>query len=216
MVSGSGSNLQVIIDNCEQGAINAEVVAVISNVEDVLALERAKKHNIPAHTLTHKTFDSREEFDLSLQRIIADYSPDLIALAGFMRILTPAFVASFAGKMLNLHPSLLPKYPGLNTHQRAIDNADSLHGASIHFVTSELDGGPVVLQSSVVIDDVDTADTLAKKVSLREWIIYPLAIKWFCDGRLRLHQESVWLDNKKIIKTGLMYEKLNIKDSLLS
>lgn len=216
LVSGSGSNLQVIIDKCEQGHINGEVVAVISNVENVFALERAAKHNIPAHTLTHNTFSTREKFDKKLQIMIEKYSPDLIALAGFMRILTPSFVAAFAGRMLNLHPSLLPKYPGLNTHKRAIDNADDVHGASIHFVTSELDGGPVVLQNSIAVMDNDTPNTLAQRVSKCEWLIYPLAIKWFCDGRLRLHQERVWLDNKRIIKTGLMYEKLDLKEYLPS
>ncbi|MDT0594306.1 phosphoribosylglycinamide formyltransferase [Glaciecola petra] len=212
LVSGSGSNLQVIIDKCEQGLINGEVVAVISNVEKVYALERAYKHNIPSHTLTHTAFETREAFDHELQKIIEKYSPDLITLAGFMRILTPNFVAAFAGKMLNLHPSLLPKYPGLNTHKRALENADDVHGASIHFVTSELDGGPVVLQSAISIMHNDTPETLAKKVSKCEWLIYPMAIKWFCEGRLRLHQERVWLDNKKIIKTGLIYEKLDSKE----
>lgn len=208
MISGSGTNLQAIIDGCTTKLINGEVVAVISNKPDVYGLERARKSDIPAISLLHTDFDSREEFDTELANRIHQYKPDLVVLAGFMRILSPNFVQQFAGKMLNIHPSLLPKYPGLNTHQRAIDNGDKYHGASIHFVTAELDGGPVVIQSQISIDENDTSESLAKRVAVKEWLIYPLVVSWFCDDRLHLEKDLVWFDGKRIRQYGILYEKL--------
>ena len=147
LISGSGSNLQAIIDACLSGYINAEVAAVISNKADAYGLTRAKHAGIATQVLDHKQFASREEYDVALGQLISDFTPDLVVLAGFMRILTPSLVQKFKGKMLNIHPSLLPKYQGLNTHQRAIDANDAEHGVSVHFVTEELDGGPVVCQA---------------------------------------------------------------------
>jgi len=210
LVSGSGSNLQAIIDNCETGYIHADVVGVISNVANVYALERAHRHNIPKLVLDHKLYGSREQFDDALATCVDGFSADLIVLAGFMRILSDSFVAKYIGKIINIHPSLLPKYPGLHTHKRAIENQDKKHGASVHFVTAELDGGPVVVQSSVNIDISDSEISLQEKVVQTEWQIYPLAIKWFCQGALRLQQEQVWFNNE-LVESSL--ERENKKEN---
>lgn len=146
LVSGSGSNLQAILDACDSHTIDASVKAVFSNKADAFGLERAKSASVDAHSVNPKEFNSREEFDHELMVQIDAYQPDLIVLAGYMRILSSEFVRHYAGKMINIHPSLLPKYPGLHTHQRAIDAQDKEHGTSVHFVTEELDGGPVILQ----------------------------------------------------------------------
>lgn len=204
LVSGSGSNLQAIIDKCESGYIYGRVVGVISNVPDVYALERARNHKIPTLTLDHRNYTNRESFDEDLAKNAHSYSADLLVLAGFMRILSESFVMQFSGKMLNIHPSLLPKYPGLQTHKKAIQNKDSLHGSSIHFVNAELDGGPVVIQSLVSVEKQDTTDTLQSKVAFTEWQIYPLAIKWFCSGTLRLRSDKVWFNNEKLEESLLV------------
>lgn len=186
LISGSGSNLQAIIDHIDDGTLNAKIVAVISNIADVKGLKRAQTHEIPTYTIAHVDFDSREAFDIKLQSIIDELNPALIVLAGFMRILSPNFTKHFRGKMLNIHPSLLPKYPGLHTHQRALDAGDSEHGTTIHFVTEELDGGPIVLQRKFKIEETDTAETLFDKVQKLEHQMYPEVIRWFCEGQLSL------------------------------
>ena len=196
LISGSGSNLQSIIDNIKAGILKAEIAAVISNIENVKGLQRAIDHGIPAITLPHKDFADRESFDQELQHTIDSYDPDLIILAGFMRILTSGIAKHFKGRMLNIHPSLLPKYPGLHTHQRALDAGDKEHGTSIHFVTEELDGGPLVYQQKFPIEPDDTADSLFNKVQNLEHQMYPKVIGWFCDGRLKLEQGEVILDGK--------------------
>ena len=198
LISGSGSNLQAIIDGCADGRIAGHVAAVISNRPNVKGLERARNHNIEARTLDHTAFATREAFDQALAQCIDSYTPDLVILAGFMRILTPAFVNRYLGKMLNIHPSLLPKYPGLHTHQRAIDAGDAEHGVTVHFVTAELDGGPSVLQARVPVLTQDTASTLAARVLEQEHIIYPQAANWFCQGRLTLAHNQALLDGKPI------------------
>lgn len=205
LISGSGSNLQAIIDACNAHKINGNVVAVISNKPDVYGLERAKLAHIPAQVLDHKTFDSRENYDLALARTINEYQPDLVILAGFMRILTAGFVQQFAGKMLNIHPSLLPKYQGLNTHQRALDAKDEYHGVSVHFVTEELDGGPVVCQAKIKVMASDTADTLAKKIHEKEHVIYPLVVQWYVDGILKMQNGEAYYQNKPLSATGIEY-----------
>ena len=164
LVSGNGSNLQAIIDDISQLKINANISAVIANQATAYGLTRAENASIPAIYIDHKGFESREEYDAQMVRCINEYNPDLIVLAGFMRILTSGFVENYIGKMLNIHPSLLPKYKGLNTHQRAIDANDKEHGASVHFVTPELDGGPVVLQSKVPILDQLESKELAERI----------------------------------------------------
>ncbi|BCD99138.1 phosphoribosylglycinamide formyltransferase [Marinagarivorans cellulosilyticus] len=201
LISGSGSNLQAIIDGCNDGRINGSVVAVISNRPDVKGLERARNHGIEAITLDHRNFDSRETFDAALAQHIDNFEPELVILAGFMRILTPTFTGRYLGRMLNIHPSLLPKYPGLHTHKRALEAGDSEHGVTVHFVTAELDGGPAVLQARVPILESDTEDTLAARVLEQEHRIYPQAAGWFCEGRLTLQGNAALLDNTPINTT---------------
>lgn len=202
LVSGSGSNLQAIIDACQQHQINGQVVAVISNKAGVYALERASQANIPTHVISHHDYPSREIFDQAVATIIDTYHPDLIILAGYMRILTPDFVDHYSGKMLNIHPSLLPKYPGLHTHRRAIEAGDSEHGTTIHFVTQELDGGPIILQAKVPIFADDEEQDVIDRVLVQEHQIYPLVIKWFCDNRLKMLNDAAYLDDKRIPASG--------------
>lgn len=205
LISGGGSNLQAIIDACNNGEINANIAAVISNKADAYGLERAKQAGIATAVLSHKDFDSREAYDAQLMHVIDSFTPNLVVLAGFMRILTPSLVQKFKGKMLNIHPSLLPKYQGLNTHQRAIDAKDDVHGVSVHFVTEELDGGPVILQAKVPVQADDTADTLAQKVHAQEHIIYPLVVKWFSEQRLTMEADYAVLDKKQLPAHGAHY-----------
>ena len=202
LVSGNGSNLQVIINACQNNLINGKIVAVISNKPDVYSLMRAKQANIPSHVINHKEFASREAFDHQLQLQIEQYQPDLIVLAGYMRILTPHFVQHYSGKMLNIHPSLLPKYPGLNTHRRAMEAGDKEHGTTVHFVTDELDGGPIILQAKVPIFDNDEEQDIVERVLAQEHQIYPLVIKWFCDDRLTMINGRAYLDQTMIPKSG--------------
>jgi phosphoribosylglycinamide formyltransferase-1 len=202
LISGSGSNLQAIIDACKSQQINGEIVAVISNRPGVYGLERAEKASIETVVLDHKQFESRDAYDSALMQEIENFTPDLVVLAGFMRILTPSLVQKFKGKMLNIHPSLLPKYQGLNTHQRAIDANDKEHGVSVHFVTEELDGGPVVLQARIDILPDDTADSLAQRIHQQEHIIYPLVVQWFSEQRLKMEEQYAVFDNKKLPAHG--------------
>lgn len=205
LISGSGSNLQSFIDQCASGQLDADIACVIANKADAYGLERAKKAGIHSEVIDHKSFISREAFDQALATCIDSYSPDLIILAGFMRILTPAFVHHFLGRLINIHPSLLPKYTGLHTHQRAIDAGESYGGATVHFVTPELDGGPAIIQAAAAIASNDTAETLAKNVQLYEHTIYPLAAKWFLDNRLILKDDGAYLDNQKLNPQGYQF-----------
>ena len=206
LISGSGSNLQALIDAVAKEEITGSIKAVISNKADVLGLERAQKAGIDTHVVDHKKYDNRDVFDGDLIRQIEQYQPDLIVLAGFMRILTESFVRRYEGRMLNIHPSLLPKYPGLNTHQRALDAGDSEHGVTVHFVTAELDSGPNIIQAKVPTLKQDTAETLAKRIQQQEHIIYPIAVKWFVDGRLTMDTSHALLDQKALPETGLILE----------
>ncbi|OOE76793.1 phosphoribosylglycinamide formyltransferase [Salinivibrio sp. ML290] len=200
LISGSGSNLQALIDNIH--AQHANIVAVIANKADAYGLTRAKHAGIPAQVVANTDYASREEYDAALIRALDAYQPDLVVLAGFMRILTPGFVAHYAGRMLNIHPSLLPKYTGLHTHQRAIDAGDTEHGTSVHFVTEELDGGPVILQARVPIFEDDDAESVAARVQQQEHRIYPLVVKWFVDGRLKMMEDHAWLDGQALGHAG--------------
>lgn len=195
LISGSGSNLQAFLDAIRDGSLRAEIRAVISNRPQAQGLARAQRAGIPTHVLDHREYPSREAFDEALAQQVAGYQPDLVILAGFMRILTSSFVARFQGRLLNIHPSLLPKYPGLHTHQRAIDAGDSCAGATVHFVTDELDGGPPIVQAQVPIHPGDDADSLAARVLEQEHRIYPLAALWFCERRLRLENGKAVLDD---------------------
>lgn len=180
LISGSGSNLQALIDAQSHDRLGGgEIVAVISNIADAYGLKRAHEAGIEAVALPHREYDSREAYDGALIKVIERHEPDLIVLAGFMRILTPRFVQRFLGRMLNIHPSLLPAYQGLNTHARALADRVASHGCSVHFVTEELDGGPVVLQAELLVTSDDTAETLQEKVRAREHLIYPIAVQWF-------------------------------------
>ncbi|MFT5717326.1 MAG: phosphoribosylglycinamide formyltransferase-1 [Oleiphilaceae bacterium] len=206
LISGSGSNLQALISAVEKEEISGSIKAVISNKADALGIERAKNAGIDTHIVDHKKYDNRDIFDGELMRQIEQYKPDLIILAGFMRILTESFVRRYEGKMLNIHPSLLPKYPGLNTHQRALDAGDKEHGVTVHFVTAELDSGPNIIQAKVPVLPQDTRETLAKRIQQQEHIIYPIAVKWFIEGRLIMDDNDALLDQKILQGTGLVLE----------
>lgn len=201
LVSGNGSNLQAIIDRCH-GNNGIEIAAVIANKEDAHGLTRAKDAGIEAVVVASKGISDRSQYDSQLMATIDEYSPDLIVLAGFMRILTPEFVRHYQGKMLNIHPSLLPKYTGLNTHQRAIDAGDDEHGTSVHFVTEELDGGPVILQARVPIFEDDDAESVFERVQEQEHRIYPLVVEWFCQGRLNMADEKAVMDGEVLGQSG--------------
>jgi phosphoribosylglycinamide formyltransferase-1 len=203
LISGSGSNLQSIIDAIRAQRLQAQIVAVISNKADAYGLQRASNAAIPAITIDHKGFASRAEFDQALQQQIDSYQPDLVVLAGFMRILTPDFVRHYTGRMLNIHPSLLPLYKGIHTHQRVLDDKAKEHGVSIHFVTPELDGGPVIMQAKVPVLPSDTAESLAQRVQAQEHVIYPRVVKWFVEGRLKLEGNQVMLDGNVLKRPAL-------------
>lgn len=205
LLSGSGSNLQAFIDQTASGELPARLVGVISNRADAFGLKRAEAADIPTVTLDHKTFASREEFDAALLARVQGLAADLVILAGFMRILTPVFVRPLTGRLLNIHPSLLPLYPGLHTHQRALDAGDSHAGATVHFVTDELDGGPPIIQARVAVQPGDTAQTLAARVLEQEHRIYPLAARWFAEGRLQLCDHRAVLDGAALPVTGYPY-----------
>ena len=202
LISGSGSNLQAIIDACSSGFIPGRISAVISNKASAYGLVRANEAGLSTQVLSHKAYQGRDKYDMALVDAIDQHQPDLVVLAGFMRILTPAFVQHYHGRLLNIHPSLLPKYQGLNTHQRAIDNNDSEHGCSVHFVTEQLDGGPVILQAKVPVFSDDDAQTLAERVHEQEHRIYPLVVRWFCQNRLQQQADQAWLDGNVLAANG--------------
>lgn len=203
LISGSGSNLQALIDACAAPDYPAEIVAVISNRADAYGLIRAQENKIETAVLDHQPFASREAFDAQLQQLIDGYTPDLVVLAGFMRILTPALVSHYLGRMLNIHPSLLPLYPGLHTHRRALEAGDREHGATVHFVTPELDGGPPVVQASIPIEAGDTEASLAKRVLIQEHVIYPLAVRWFAEGKLVLREGEALFEGRPVPPGGV-------------
>lgn len=202
LISGSGSNLQALLDHFADQPERARISAVISNRADAYGLERAKAAGVPAHVLSHRDYPDRPSFDRALAEVINRYQPDLVVLAGFMRILTPEFTDRYIGRLFNIHPSLLPKYKGLDTHQRALDAGDTEHGCSVHFVTSELDGGPVIIQARTPILPGDSAENLAQRVHQLEHRIYPLAAQWFVDGRLQLEAGTVVLDGTVLPSGG--------------
>jgi phosphoribosylglycinamide formyltransferase 1 len=198
LISGRGSNMAAIARACLDGRINARVNVVISDRPGVAGLTRASNLGIEAQTISWQSAGDREVFERELSDAIDAHRPDLIVLAGFMRILSPRFAERYAGRMLNIHPSLLPKYRGLHTHRRALEAMDTEHGASVHFVTAELDGGPVVLQSRVPVRPGDTESDLSARVQATEHIIYPRVIELIADGRLAWDAGRVWLDGKAL------------------
>lgn len=201
LISGSGSNLQALID-ASRADYPAHLVAVISNRPGVKGLERAAEAGIPAHVLDHKNFSERDSFDAALRALIDQFEPDFVVLAGFMRILTPDFVQHYLGRMLNIHPSLLPKYPGLHTHRRALAAGDTDHGVTVHYVTPELDGGPAIIQAQVDVKPSDTELDLAQRVLHQEHIIYPLAVRWCAEKRVTLNNGKAVLDGQPLPPGG--------------
>lgn len=198
LISGRGSNLQAILDGAADGSLPVDIAAVISNRPQVQGLERARQAGIPALTLDHKAFADRQAFDTALGSLIDSHRPDLVILAGFMRVLNPTFVDRYRGRMLNIHPSLLPKFRGLHTHQRALAAGEREHGASVHFVTPELDSGPVIIQAKVPVLPEDDTDTLAARVLEQEHLIYPQAIRWFAEGRVKLHHKTMLFNGRPL------------------
>ena len=196
LASGSGTNVQALIDATRERDFPGRIVAVGSNRPKAFALERAAQANIETFVGDHTQYDSREAFDAALMAEIRRYNPDVLLLAGFMRILTDDFVRAFRGILLNIHPSLLPKYTGLNTHQRALEAGDPVHGTSVHFVTEELDGGPVIAQAEVKVSPEDTPESLAEKVKAKEHILYPIVVRWFCEGRIQLGSDYILFDGE--------------------
>jgi phosphoribosylglycinamide formyltransferase-1 len=205
LISGRGSNLQAFIAASDRGELAARINLVISNNPAAAGLQRAAEAGLAVRCINHRDYPSREAFDTALVDELRAHAIDLVILAGFMRILTPVLIEPYRGRLLNIHPSLLPKYPGLDTHQRALDAGDAEAGATVHFVTQELDGGPPVLQARVPILQGDTADSVAARVTEREHIIYPLAARWLAQGRLVLTNSGATLDGKPLPATGIRY-----------
>ncbi len=198
LISGSGSNLQAIMDACQSGYIAGQVVGVLSNKADAYGLVRAQQAGINTAIINHKEFATRQDFDLAMQKIIDVWQPDVVVLAGFMRILTPAFVQHFEGKLINIHPSLLPLYKGLHTHQRVLATGDKLHGCSVHFVNAELDGGAVIAQAVLTVAANEAEQSLIQRVHKLEHIIYPLVLNWLSYGRLSYQQGLPVLDGQTL------------------
>lgn len=205
LISGRGSNMRAFIDASERAELAAEIAVVISNKPEAPGLELASKRGITTACIDHREYDNREAFDQALCDCLNSHAIDLVILAGFMRILTPVFIDTFQGRLLNIHPSLLPKYPGLNTHQRALDAGDTQAGVTVHFVTNKLDGGPPILQATVPIESGDTADSLSQRVIELEHKIYPIAATWFLDKRLQLTKQGAVLDGQPIPTNGIQY-----------
>jgi len=206
LISGNGTNLQALIDASEDA--NYRITAVISNNPDAYGLRRARDADIPTWTISHRDFNQRIEFDRALMARLDRIQPDLVVLAGFMRILSAEFVNHFSGRLLNIHPSLLPRYPGTDTHQRVLEAGDSEHGAAVHFVTEELDGGPVIAHSTVPVSPEDDASSLQEKVHREEYRLYPRVVTLFAEGRLKMTDGRAWLDGNALPAEGLHLERL--------
>jgi phosphoribosylglycinamide formyltransferase-1 len=198
LISGNGSNLQAIIDAMKNEALPVDLRAVISNRADAYGLQRAQQAGVATHVVRHQDYPDRSVFDQALMEQIDRYAPQLVVLAGFMRILSDAFVAHYEGRLINIHPSLLPKFRGLDTHRRALQAGEVEHGATVHFVTQELDGGPAMLQARVPVLPGDDDQTLAKRVLAKEHRIYPLAIRWIAEGRLKWRDQQLFFDDKPL------------------
>ena len=198
LISGSGTNLQAIIDAVTNGRIDAVISAVISNRADAKGLQRARQAQIETVVVDQKEHEDRASYDRALVSVIDAFAPDLVVLAGFMRILSDEFIGHYEHRILNIHPSLLPEFKGLHTHRRALQAAKQVHGASVHFVSNELDSGPIVIQAEVPVFKNDTEESLAKRVLQQEHVIYPMAIALFVDGRLETNGNHVLLDGKAL------------------
>ena len=205
LLSGRGSNFQSLLNASLTGELSGSIDLVISNRPQAGGLAIANNANIDTALIDHQAYATRDAFDADLAGVIDSVSPDLIVLAGFMRILTQGFVSQFAGRLLNIHPSLLPLYPGLNTHQRALDNGDTHAGATVHYVSGELDGGPSVIQAKVPIESGDTKDRLAARILRVEHHIYPQAVNWHLSGRLALQNGVLYKDSVPLPATGELW-----------
>ena len=193
LISGRGSNMEALIAARDAGNLPVNIVAVISNRPEAKGLETAAKAGIATHYIDHKAFAGREAFDAALAECIDGFAPDLVVLAGFMRILTEGFVRHYEGRLMNIHPSLLPSFPGLHTHQRALEEGVRIHGCTVHFVTPTLDHGPVIIQAAVPVLDSDDEDSLSSRILRQEHQIYPQAVRWFAEGKLSLEGGRVRL-----------------------
>lgn len=198
LVSGNGSNLQALIDAQHGKQLSGQIVGVLSNKADAYALRRAEDANIATAVISHKNFPNRESFDVAMHQQLLAWQVDLVILAGFMRILTPEFVSKWQGKMLNIHPSLLPFYKGMNTHQRVLNTGDRLHGCTVHFVTAELDAGQSIAQSVIQVSLQDTAESLAQRVHQLEHFIYPQVVQWLCNGQLTWKSGQAYFNQKPL------------------
>jgi phosphoribosylglycinamide formyltransferase-1 len=204
LISGRGSNLQSILEETRAGRLPIEIRAVISNNSEAEGLRHARAADVPTEVINHRNYAVRAQFDAALMQAIDRHTPGLVILAGFMRILGENFIRHYAGRLINIHPSLLPAFKGLNTHARALAAGAARHGASVHFVTNDLDGGPVIVQASVPVQVGDTADTLGARVLLEEHRILPLAIRWFAEGRLGIRNDQALLDGQTRPEQGLV------------
>ena len=211
LISGNGSNLQAIIDYQKSITDSFEIVAVLSNKPDAYGLTRAEQAGITSLVVDHTAFDSRLGFDKMMIGLLDSLSPDYIVLAGFMRILTPEFTQHYEGRMINIHPSLLPKYQGLNTHQRAIDAGDSEHGLSIHVVTSELDSGAVIMQAKTAIATDETSESLQQKIHALEHLAYPLVIDWLCRGKLEISAAGVHFQGEPLNQPLILNDLISLE-----
>lgn len=198
LISGSGSNLQAIIDAINTGRLKARIAGVLSNKANAYGLVRAQQAGIATAVLSHTAYASRDDFDSAMMQAIDNWAPDVVVLAGFMRILTPAFVQHYAGQLINIHPSLLPRHKGMHTHQRALEAGDTEHGCSVHYVTAELDGGPVIAQAIVPVQPDDNETLLTERVHKSEHRIYPEVLIWMAEGRLAYRDGQPWLDGKPL------------------
>lgn len=206
LISGHGTNLQAIIDEINENQLPIDITAVISDNPQAYGLERAKKFGIPTHVIDRHSTLNLGNFHHAMEELVKKLDPDLIILAGYMSILSKRFCHQFIGKILNIHPSLLPKFKGLNTYQKVLESGDNFHGSSIHFVTHELDSGPIVLQYRIRIKPADNLKTLQHRVQLGEYIIYPMAIRWFAEGTLKLVEGEVLLNNQLITEPRILEE----------
>lgn len=208
LISGRGSNMEALIAARDAGDLPVHIAAVISNRPDAKGLETAARAGIATRCLDHKAYAGREAFDAALAECIDGFAPDLVVLAGFMRILSEGFVRHYDGRLVNIHPSLLPSFPGLHTHQRALDEGVRIHGCTVHFVTPALDHGPVIVQAAVPVLDDDTEDSLSARVLAQEHRVYPLAVRWFAEGWLRLEDGRVRLDAPALADAVLVAPRL--------
>ncbi len=198
LISGTGSNLQAIIDTINAGRLQARIAGVLSNKANAYGLVRAQQAGIATAVLSHTAYASRDDFDSAMMQAIDNWAPDVVVLAGFMRILTPAFVQHYAGRLINIHPSLLPRHKGMHTHQRALEAGDTEHGCSVHYVTAELDGGPVIAQAIVPVQPDDNETLLTERVHKSEHRIYPEVLIWMAEGRLAYRDGQPWRDGKPL------------------